>query len=63
MKRICLWLFLIVSVNMAAAQIVIQHWNKKETALKGVAQGAKVILSPASRTYLDMKYNVSDLFD
>lgn len=35
---------------------VIQHWQKEATAQKGIDQGAKVILSPAKRMYLDMKY-------
>jgi len=35
---------------------VAQHWHDAELARSAVAQGAKVILSPATRTYLDMKY-------
>jgi len=38
---------------------VVQYWSNDKNALKGVAQGAKVIMSPASRAYLDMKYNSS----
>jgi hexosaminidase len=35
-----------------------QHWAKKENAIKGVQeQGIKIIMSPASRAYLDMKYD------
>ena len=36
---------------------IVQHWTKAETAIKGVEQGAKVVLSPAPKTYLDMKYD------
>ncbi len=36
---------------------VIQYWDNNENTLKGVRQGAKVIMSPASRTYLDMQYD------
>jgi hexosaminidase len=36
---------------------VVQHW-KTELAAEGVRQGAKVIMSPSSRAYLDMKYNL-----
>ncbi len=36
---------------------VVQYWNKKENAQTGVKKGMKVILSPASRAYLDMKYD------
>ncbi len=35
---------------------IIQHWQRKETALGGIKQGARVIISPASKVYLDMKY-------
>jgi hexosaminidase len=35
---------------------VAQHWHDAGLARSAVAQGAKVILSPATRTYLDMKY-------
>lgn len=35
-----------------------QHWSKKENAIKGVQeQGIKIIMSPASRAYMDMKYD------
>lgn len=36
---------------------VVQYWSKGENALKGIAQGAKVLMSPAKRAYLDMKYD------
>ena len=36
---------------------VVQYWNKKENAQKGVENGMKVILSPAKKAYLDMKYD------
>jgi hexosaminidase len=35
---------------------IAQHWHD-ETAHLAVRQGAKVILSPATRIYLDMKYD------
>ncbi len=35
---------------------LIQHWNNATTAKAGADKGASVILSPASRVYLDMKY-------
>ncbi len=35
----------------------VQYWAKSENALKGVKQGAKVIMSPAANAYLDMKYD------
>lgn len=36
---------------------VVQFWGKAENAQKGVKQGAKVIMSPAAKAYIDMKYN------
>lgn len=36
---------------------VVQYWDKAENAVKGVAQGAKVLMSPAKYAYLDMKYD------
>jgi len=36
---------------------VAQHWATVENATKAVAQGSKLILSPASKAYLDMKYD------
>ena len=42
---------------------LVQHWNidapRIEPTRQAVGQGAKVILSPASRIYLDMKYDAS----
>jgi len=36
---------------------VVQYWAKDENATMGVNKGAKVLLSPSKRTYLDMKYD------
>lgn len=36
---------------------VVQYWRKSENAVRGIKQGAKIIMSPAPKTYLDMKYN------
>ncbi|GHB25400.1 beta-N-acetylhexosaminidase [Mongoliitalea lutea] len=36
---------------------VAQYWAKAENALLAIDQGAKVLMSPAVRTYLDMKYD------
>lgn len=38
---------------------IVQHWKRGELAQRAVEQGAQVIMSPASRTYLDMKYDAS----
>lgn len=37
-------------------ETIIQHWTNKETAIQGAKQGATIVLSPAPKTYLDMKY-------
>jgi hexosaminidase len=37
---------------------IAQHWNS-DLAAQAARQGAKVILSPSSRAYLDMKYDAS----
>ena len=36
-----------------------QYWASAENAKRAVAQGVKLLMSPASRAYLDMKYNDS----
>lgn len=36
---------------------IAQYWSSAENANKAVAQGAKLIMSPASRVYIDMKYD------
>jgi hexosaminidase len=42
------------------AGTVVQHWNvdpARSVARRAVEQGAKVIMSPAAKAYLDMKYD------
>jgi hexosaminidase len=36
---------------------IVQHWKKPEHAREAVRKGAQVLMSPASRTYVDMKYD------
>ena len=36
---------------------VVQWWAKADNAKKGIAQGAKVLVSPATKAYLDMQYD------
>lgn len=38
---------------------VVQHWRPKATSREAVAKGARLILSPADRVYLDMKYTAA----
>jgi hexosaminidase len=35
---------------------VAQHWNDPGLARRAVEQGARLVMSPASKAYLDMKY-------
>jgi hexosaminidase len=35
----------------------VQFWAKADNATKGVEQGAQVLMSPATKTYLDMQYD------
>ncbi len=50
--------------EIAQAQLlpgsIVQHWNLDAgLAAQAVQQGAKVIMSPADKAYLDMKYQAS----
>jgi hexosaminidase len=36
---------------------IVQHWASVENAQLAVQQGAKILLSPSKRVYLDMKYD------
>jgi hexosaminidase len=38
---------------------VAQHWADVENAQKAIGQGAKILMSPARKAYLDMKYDKS----
>jgi hexosaminidase len=38
---------------------VAQHWHKKENGIAAKKKGGSVIMSPASRAYLDMKYDTT----
>ncbi len=46
----------IAHASMAPNSIA-QYWAKAENATKAVEQGAKVLISPATKTYLDMQYD------
>jgi hexosaminidase len=38
---------------------IVQHWHNEELARAAVRQGARVIMSPATRAYLDMKLDAT----
>ncbi|KQC28509.1 family 20 glycosylhydrolase [Flagellimonas eckloniae] len=46
----------IVAAKISPTSIA-QHWHTTKNALKGSANGNKIILSPAKKAYLDMKYD------
>ncbi len=41
------------------SSFILQHWTSKEKADNAASQKARIVLSPAPHTYLDMKYNDS----
>ena len=46
-----------IALSTLIPNSAVQFWAKEENAVKGVKQGAKVIMSPAANCYLDMKYD------
>jgi hexosaminidase len=38
---------------------IVQYWRPETTPKEAIARGAKAIMSPADRTYLDMKYDAA----
>ncbi|MFT4533748.1 MAG: hexosaminidase [Saprospiraceae bacterium] len=41
---------------------IVQHWDGIENAQNGVAQNAKILMTPAAKTYLDMQYDSTTPF-
>ncbi|MBL0739839.1 beta-N-acetylhexosaminidase [Chryseolinea lacunae] len=37
--------------------VIVQHWNKEQHALSAIDKGSKLIMSPATKAYLDMQYD------
>ena len=46
-----------IALSTLRPNSMVQYWAKADNAVKGVKQGAKVIMSPAANCYLDMKYD------
>ena len=40
----------------------VQYWAKEANAVKGIAQGAKVLISPSKYAYIDMQYDSTSIF-
>jgi hexosaminidase len=41
---------------------IVQYWAKAANAVKGVTQGAKVLMSPARYAYIDMQYDSTSTY-
>jgi hexosaminidase len=46
-----------ISLGVLRPGAIAQYWSSAENANKAVAQGAKLLMSPAARAYIDMKYD------
>jgi hexosaminidase len=46
-----------ISISTMKPNSVAQHWSNVKNANAAVAQGAKIIMSPAKKAYLDMQYD------
>jgi hexosaminidase len=46
-----------ISIATMKANTVAQHWANVKNANAAVSQGAKIIMSPATKAYLDMQYD------
>jgi len=46
-----------ISLGVLRPGTVAQFWANAENAKRAVGQGTKLLMSPASRTYIDMKYD------
>ncbi len=51
-----------IALASLKANTTVQYWARAENALKGVAQGAKVLMSPAKYAYLDMQYDSASTY-
>ncbi len=51
-----------IALSTLKPNAVVQYWSKTENAIKGLAQGAKVLMSPAKNAYLDMQYDSISMF-
>jgi len=46
-----------ISLSKLKGNTVAQYWASAENAKRAVEQGAKILISPATKTYLDMQYD------
>ena len=50
-----------IAQSQLMSNSIVQHWRNDSLAQNAVKQGAKLIMSPATKTYMDMKYDSSTL--
>lgn len=55
-KKVMAWDELSVATPIDST-VVVQFWDSEENAKMGVLKGAKVLVSPAKRAYMDMQYD------
>jgi len=48
-----------IALSTLKPNTFVQFWAKADNALKGVKQGAKVVMSPSANAYLDMQYDAT----
>jgi hexosaminidase len=46
-----------ISISTLKANVIAQHWANVKNANMAVAQGAKILMSPAIKAYMDMQYD------
>ncbi len=46
-----------ISLSELNPGTVAQYWANTENAVRAVSQGARILMSPAAKTYIDMKYD------
>jgi len=51
-----------IALSTMKPNTVVQYWAKAENAVKGIAQGAKVLMSPSKNAYLDMQYDSLSIY-
>lgn len=51
-----------IALTTLKPHTVVQYWAKAENAIKGIEQGAKVLMSPSKMAYLDMQYDSTSTY-
>lgn len=46
-----------ITQSKLSSNSIVQYWRKADYVLEGIKQGSKIIFSPSSKIYMDMKYN------